>query len=84
MRKKKIQQTVLDPNGEFNGKLTFEALRAMKKLEFAVRETVRLFFFFLFSFKDIMEGITTVALALKNAAIVKVVADVQKVKNTNK
>ena len=48
-KKKKFQKTVLDPNGEFNGKLTFEALRAMKKLEFAVRETVRLFFFFLFS-----------------------------------
>jgi len=37
------QKTVLDPNGEFNGKLTFEALRAMKKLEFAVRETLRMY-----------------------------------------
>ena len=54
-KKKKFQKTVLDPNGEFNGKLTFEALRAMKKLEFAVRETVRLFFFFLFSFRSYLK-----------------------------
>jgi hypothetical protein len=32
----------LAPDGEFQGKLTFEALRAMSKLEFAVRETVTL------------------------------------------